>query len=116
MDASKATAVAVPLAAEDVAESKAAVEATYHRPDVAGICVADGFGVKVTVNRGALVVEDGIGKCRRTRRYDKSTHAWCSSSPRASSPSRPCAGAARSVSAWWCSAPMARLPWPALRA
>ena len=55
---------------EDVADHRAAIEATYSRPDVAGVCVADGFGVKVTVERGALVVHDGIGPHRRTRRYD----------------------------------------------
>ena len=51
-----------------------AIEATYCRPDCAGVCVADGFGVKVTVERGALQVHDGIGQHRRTRRYDRATH------------------------------------------
>jgi hypothetical protein len=32
-----------------VADAKAAIQATYRRPDTAGVCVADGFGVKVTV-------------------------------------------------------------------
>ncbi|HXW79544.1 MAG TPA: hypothetical protein VEJ84_08595, partial [Acidimicrobiales bacterium] len=78
MDSPKATSVAVPpdrapaassahpassspaLIAEDVADAKAAMEATYGRPDQAGVCVADGYGVKVMVNKGALVVHDGI--------------------------------------------------------
>ncbi len=79
MDAPKATDVAipldgVPLSAQDVAEAKAAIEATYGRPDVGGVCVADGFGVKVTVERGTLKVHDGIGTYRRTRRYERATH------------------------------------------
>ena len=62
------------LSAEDVADGIAAIEATYRRPDLAGVCVADGFGAKVTVERGALQVHDGIGQHRRTRRYDRATH------------------------------------------
>ncbi len=38
-----------------------------------GVCVADGWGLKVYVNRGHLIVEDGIGRSRRTRRYHKAT-------------------------------------------
>jgi CRISPR-associated protein Cas1 len=52
----------------------AGIVTTYRRPDCAGVCVADGFGVKVTVDRGALQVHDGIGSHRRTRRYDRATH------------------------------------------
>ena len=37
------------LSPDDVADAKAAIQATYRRPDTAGVCVADGFGVKVTV-------------------------------------------------------------------
>lgn len=62
------------MTAEDVAEAKAAIEATYSRPDAAGVCIADGYGVKVTVNRGSLVVHDGIGPRRRIRTYAKATH------------------------------------------
>ena len=62
------------LSAEDVADAIAAIEATYRRPDNAGVCVADGFGVKVTVERGALQVHNGIGSHRRARRYDRATH------------------------------------------
>ena len=38
-----------------------------------GVCVADGWGLKIHVNQGHLVVEDGIGQSRRTRRYHKAT-------------------------------------------
>ncbi len=62
------------LTPEDVADGMAAIEATYSRPDLAGVCVADGFGVRVVVERGALEVYDGIGPHRRTRRYDRATH------------------------------------------
>ncbi len=63
-----------PLSREDVADGLGAIETTYRRPDLAGVCVADGFGVKVVVERGALEVHDGLGPHRRTRRYDKATH------------------------------------------
>jgi hypothetical protein len=62
------------LSAKDVADAMAGIEATYDRPTLSGVCIADGFGVKVTVERGALNVEDGIGEHRRTRRYDRATH------------------------------------------
>lgn len=38
-----------------------------------GVCVADGWGIKVHVKKGHLIVEDGIGRSRRTRRYHKAT-------------------------------------------
>ena len=60
--------------AEDVADSVAALTETYRRPDMAGVCVADGFGVRVVVERGALEVHDGVGPHRRSRRYDRATH------------------------------------------
>jgi hypothetical protein len=63
MDVPKATPVAVgldradaaplrgvapfALSAEDVADAMSVISATYRRPDAAGVCVADGFGVKV---------------------------------------------------------------------
>jgi CRISPR-associated protein Cas1 len=39
-----------------------------------GVCVADGFGVKIFVNQGRLVVEDGIGRNRRRRVYARASH------------------------------------------
>jgi CRISPR-associated protein Cas1 len=62
------------LSAEDVADHAEAIAATYRRPDSAGVAVVDGFGCKVTVERGALVLHDGIGQHRRTRRYERATH------------------------------------------
>jgi len=38
------------------------------------VCVADGFGVRVAVERGRLVVADGLGTYRRERRYSRATH------------------------------------------
>jgi CRISPR-associated endonuclease Cas1 len=38
-----------------------------------GVCVADGWGLKVYVRNGHLIVEDGIGRLRRTRRFHKAT-------------------------------------------
>ncbi len=62
------------LSPGDVADSMAALQQTYARSDLAGVCVCDGFGVRVVVERGALEVHDGIGPHRRTRRYDRATH------------------------------------------
>jgi CRISPR-associated endonuclease Cas1 len=62
------------LTPEDVTDSMVALAETYARTDTAGICVADGFGVRVVVERGALEVHDGVGPHRRTRRYDRATH------------------------------------------
>lgn len=62
------------LSDEDVADRLAAVEAVFSRPTAGGVCVADGYGVKITVERGALEVCDGIGQTRRTRRFDRATH------------------------------------------
>ena len=64
---------AVP-SSEDVAGRLAAIEQTFHRPTGGGICVVDGFGVRLAVERGGLEVHDGIGQHRRVRRFDKATH------------------------------------------
>ena len=37
------------------------------------VCIADGHGVKIRVERRHLVVEDGIGRSRRERRFHKAT-------------------------------------------
>lgn len=39
----------------------------------AGVCVADGYGIKVYVSRRHLVVSDGIGRHRRERRFARAT-------------------------------------------
>ncbi len=63
------------LTVTDIAESVAAIRDTYSRDtSAAGVCVADGMGLRVSVERGALVVTDGIGDHCRTRRFDKATH------------------------------------------
>ncbi len=62
------------LSNEDVADRLAAVESTFERPTAGGVCVADGYGVRITVERGALEVHDGIGQARRTRYFDRATH------------------------------------------
>lgn len=40
----------------------------------AGVCVASGYGIKVFVQRGQLVVEDGFGRDRRRRFFNRATH------------------------------------------
>jgi CRISPR-associated endonuclease Cas1 len=65
---------ALVLTPEDIADSTAALAETYSRPDTAGVCVVDGFGCRIVVERGALEVHDGVGPHRRTRRYDRATH------------------------------------------
>src|SRR5271165_2113711 len=62
------------ISPEDVADSMAALGQTYARPDLAGVCLVDGFGCRIVVERGALEVHDGVGPHRRTRRYDRATH------------------------------------------
>ncbi len=80
--ATLSTSVSEPraLSPEDVADSMSAIGQTYARPDLAGVCVVDGFGVRVEVERGALEVHDGIGQQhRRTRRYDRATMGFAAS-------------------------------------
>ena len=38
------------------------------------VCVADGYGIRIFVNRRHLIVQDGIGRHRRERRYARGTH------------------------------------------
>src|SRR5215203_5953482 len=37
----------------------------------ASVIVADGYGLSLSVNRGHLIIEDGIGKTRRQRRIPR---------------------------------------------
>jgi CRISPR-associated endonuclease Cas1 len=63
------------LCFEDIAGGAEARKRTFARDtSAAGVCVVDGMGLRLTVDRGALVVEDGMGDQRRTRRFDKATH------------------------------------------
>ncbi len=66
---------AITLSEDDLADRLAAIRDTYARQGTScGVCVCDGFGIRVGVERGALEVHDGIGADRRTRRYDRATH------------------------------------------
>jgi len=38
-----------------------------------GVCVVDGHGAKIHIHHGHLVIEDGAGRQRRTRRFHKAT-------------------------------------------
>lgn len=38
------------------------------------VCVAEGFGIRVRVDKQHLVIDDGSGRNRRTRRYSRATH------------------------------------------
>ena len=40
-----------------------------------GLCVVDGYGVKIRVERGRLVISDGIGPTRRESRFARATHS-----------------------------------------
>jgi len=63
------------LSHEDAADTLATISATYARgTDRAGVCVVDGMGARISVDRGALLVSDGMGEHRRDRRFDKATH------------------------------------------
>jgi CRISPR-associated endonuclease Cas1 len=42
------------------------------KPDPS-VCVAEGYGLKIYVERGHLVVHDGIGRTRETRRFNRAT-------------------------------------------
>ena len=69
-----AVAPSLMLTPEEIADSTSALAETYSRPDSAGVCIVDGFGVRIVVERSALEVHDGVGPHRRTRRYDRATH------------------------------------------
>jgi CRISPR-associated endonuclease Cas1 len=71
MDATDRSA-ALSLDAADASELRTAAFARNTSAD--GICVVDGMGVRLYVERGALVIEDGMGEDRRNRRFDKATH------------------------------------------
>ena len=63
------------ISPEDVADTLSTISETYARDTSrAGVCVVDGMGARVSVERGALVVSDGMGEHRRERRFDKATH------------------------------------------
>jgi CRISPR-associated endonuclease Cas1 len=61
-----------------LAESASLVAQAFARDAVNhGICVVDGYGLRVTVERRHLVVADGLGRTRRVRRFARATHGLC---------------------------------------
>jgi CRISPR-associated endonuclease Cas1 len=59
----------------EVAESASLVTETFGRnPSNHAVCVADGYGLRVAVERKHLVVADGLGRTRRARRFARATH------------------------------------------
>jgi CRISPR-associated protein Cas1 len=72
MDDAKATRWR--LDGDDVAAISTALATAYARQTpIAGVCVVDGCGVSVSVRNGHLVVEDGLGRHRRSRRFNRAT-------------------------------------------
>lgn len=55
-------------------EIAAIAETFAHDTPNPAVCVADGYGVRVSVERGRLLVADGIGPARRERRFARATH------------------------------------------
>src|SRR5215203_2553196 len=51
--------------------ANATAELFTHDPHGSSIMVADGYGISLSVNRGHLTIEDGIGKTRRQRRIPR---------------------------------------------
>ncbi len=52
--------------------ASATVAATFgHDPSDSTVLVADGYGISIRVNRGHLVISDGIGQHRRERRLPR---------------------------------------------
>lgn len=55
-------------------EHIAALAATFDRFPERGVCVVDGYGIKIRVDKRHLVVSDGVGTHRREARFHKATH------------------------------------------
>jgi len=65
----------VALTESEVAESLEAIDSTFCRDSPnPSVAVVDGDGIQVRVERGHLEISDGLGPCRRVRRYAKATH------------------------------------------
>jgi len=45
----------------------------YEAPEFPHVCVASGWGAKISTKYNHLIVEDGSGRRRRTRRYNRAT-------------------------------------------
>lgn len=50
------------------------IEQTFSPGKPGPVCVVDGTGLSIRVERGHLIVVDGIGRHRRERRYHRATH------------------------------------------
>lgn len=59
------------LSPEDVVDRVGAIAAAYGADGDGRVVVADGFGVRVTVEHGALTITDGVGEHNRDRLYGK---------------------------------------------
>jgi len=55
-------------------EHIAALAATFDQFPDRGVCVVDGYGIKIRVDKRHLVVSDGVGNHRREARFHKATH------------------------------------------
>ena len=64
---------AVTIGSDDLADRLGAITATYSTESDGRVVVADGFGCRVTVEHGALRVQDGEGSHRRDRMFAKVT-------------------------------------------
>jgi len=62
------------LAADEFEAFVDAAGATYERGGTGSICVVDGMGLSIRVDRNHLVITDGLGPFRRERRFHKATH------------------------------------------
>jgi CRISPR-associated endonuclease Cas1 len=72
MEVRKMTTV---LESDDIEQATALRVEAFGRDTAAnGVVVVDGSGLRIHVKRGALVIEDGAGNIRRSRRFDKATH------------------------------------------
>ena len=64
-----------PIDPEDIHDSAVARKETFARDTNAnGVVVVDGGGLRIYVERGALLIEDGAGETRRLRCFEKATH------------------------------------------
>ena len=60
------------LAPRDIEDIDSVLAATYGRSDYRGAIVVDGYGVRISVDRGHLTIADGIGVHRRNRTLTRS--------------------------------------------
>jgi CRISPR-associated endonuclease Cas1 len=56
-----------PLSPDDIADAASARAATYANTQIGPVAIVDGYGIVVSVRRGCLQLDDGVGQHRRTR-------------------------------------------------